>query len=1129
MKIMKKILLIHWYFFTYELIELEKINFLTGKNASGKSTVIDALQLLFLADTSGNFFNKAANGKGDRTLAGYLKGEYGEDDESGYKSVRGGKQFSSYICVEFYDDIKKTSMTAGCCFDYFSENDYQHTFFLFDDALPKNQFLQNGEPMSRKTLKRFLKEGYGKKKSFYSETNKEFKEQFYARLGGLPMRFGALLRKAVPFNPITDIQKFITEFVCEEHENVDISPMQQSIRSYKNLEKESQKLEAKILYLQDINKNFDEYRKYEDSKIVYSYLIDRANFEINKSSLDKALNTIKKLTNELSGLDSYEKKCFKEKNILNDEYTTKVADLKNDSVTQTKERLDRERAEKEAEVKKIIKEFEHYKNVIDNAVVEWKRKSEEYIQLNSDINTTIFDAILSEKISLFSKEVVILKEMCSSFLEEKNFEKSTREELTNLLHNADAIGDNLILYKENTTEELGKTRIRQRELEKEYELLQKGRIKFPEKVVQMQDLLHNTIKTEHHIDSPVKILAEEIEIKDDRWRNVIEGYLNTQKHYLLVEPQYYKECLIIYNKIKKENNIFGIGLININELKKKNYTHDENSLAEEIQTDNQDARLYVDYVLGRVMKCQDVSQLEKFHISITDTGMLYKGYVARKMDPDLWKSPTIGKKAVEQKLVLVGDEIKICSNVVNTLLEIKTLLLKMDNLTKYSMSEIEQTLLSIDKTKGVKAIQSAIKEIENEIDGLDLSHIFELKKSIDELKVKISEKEKEVNEISQKIGRKMNEKDSQEKLIPNIEKEIDSAEKRLKNSFDSQWVEKIGNLRYMKEHDISKKTNEEISQNFKSPLGAAQKNAEDCWTKTRDSRRNFVGEYKLGFDIEDRHLNEKYENLYLELSEIKLPEYKEKIEDARNKTFEQFQEDFLSRLQSNIQDTQLQIKNLNEALKSNPFGGDTYQFKIVPKDDYKNYYDMITSDMLLRGYNILSEQFNEKYKYEIQELFSLLTTEERGTQEDYDRKVEELTNYRTYLNFDLEVKDGNGDIQKLSRTIGKKSGGETQTPFYIAVLASFAQIYRIGRGKNDNTARIIIFDEAFSKMDGDRIIQSIELLRKFDFQVILSAPPEKIGDLATLVDKNLCVIRDNHSSFIKPFTPQQIGDVYEAE
>jgi predicted ATPase len=99
MKWMTRLLMIHWHYFVHETVEFAKINFLTGKNASGKSTIIDALRLILLGDTSGSFFNKAASGKGNRTLAGYLRGELGDDEESGFKYLRDGR-FTSYLALE---------------------------------------------------------------------------------------------------------------------------------------------------------------------------------------------------------------------------------------------------------------------------------------------------------------------------------------------------------------------------------------------------------------------------------------------------------------------------------------------------------------------------------------------------------------------------------------------------------------------------------------------------------------------------------------------------------------------------------------------------------------------------------------------------------------------------------------------------------------------------------------------------------------------------------------------------------------------------------------------------------------------------------------------------------------------
>ena len=70
MKKLKKILLINWLYFSKEVIEVGDVNFLTGKNGAGKSTVIDALQIVLLGETNARNFNLAANERSQRTLDG---------------------------------------------------------------------------------------------------------------------------------------------------------------------------------------------------------------------------------------------------------------------------------------------------------------------------------------------------------------------------------------------------------------------------------------------------------------------------------------------------------------------------------------------------------------------------------------------------------------------------------------------------------------------------------------------------------------------------------------------------------------------------------------------------------------------------------------------------------------------------------------------------------------------------------------------------------------------------------------------------------------------------------------------------------------------------------------------------
>lgn len=86
---------------------------------------------------------------------------------------------------------------------------------------------------------------------------------------------------------------------------------------------------------------------------------------------------------------------------------------------------------------------------------------------------------------------------------------------------------------------------------------------------------------------------------------------------------------------------------------------------------------------------------------------------------------------------------------------------------------------------------------------------------------------------------------------------------------------------------------------------------------------------------------------------------------------------------------------------------------------------------------LFSAQFQEKYGPLIDKLFSQITMADdtqlnARKQSELQENIERYTDFRTYLKFDLETTDQNGSKQLLSQTLNTKSGGETQTPFYIA-------------------------------------------------------------------------------------------------
>ena len=171
-------------------------------------------------------------------------------------------------------------------------------------------------------------------------------------------------------------------------------------------------------------------------------------------------------------------------------------------------------------------------------------------------------------------------------------------------------------------------------------------------------------------------------------------------------------------------------------------------------------------------------------------------------------------------------------------------------------------------------------------------------------------------------------------------------------------------------------------------------------------------------------------------------------------------------------------------------------------------YEMITSEVNMGGFTLFASEFEERYHSEMEDLFSKLTeSDEHG-----DKILSEYTDYREYMDYDIEIVSKDGKSQFFSKIYGEKSGGETQTPYYVAIAASFAQMYSVGE-----TIRIIMLDEAFDKMDDDRIASMMQFFRSQNFQIILATPPAKIETIGEYVDTILVTYRNGYSSIVEEY------------
>lgn len=1115
MKKLKRMLLINWYYFEKEIIEFETLTFLTGKNATGKSTIIDALQLVMLGDTSGNYFNKSANDKARRTLAGYLRGELSDDGASGFTYLR-DDAFTSYIVLEFYDEERKRSITAGCCFDVHSESDIPHVFFDYYGTIPDTAYTIDDVPMEIALLRRWLHTEHPESSTTITDTGKAFREDLYAKLGGLQAKFADLFRKAVPFNPIADIQKFITEFVFGNEEAVDIHSMQETIESYTKLEEEADRLEARKELLQKIEATYADYQKYTEQAQLHRYIADSAACDIAKQALadkEKRLVELERLQEQQASEARRIKRLCDDANAA---YWQAEAEKNNSGLKKMIETLEKTCADLKQQIDQWKADYEHRNHGFTVLTASWC----ETLRLCMALPQEIPDGFSERsKINLetFRQEcdaTETVKELARQELKEADLtaikDSSARIQ---------AVRDGARVLQLDVEQDLRANAGVVQKLNAEKAELQSGRQQYPAEVTQLQQVITQRLQIRSRETVAVRIVADLWDVRDPAWRNAIEGYLNTQRYNLLVSAAQYQTAVRIYDEIKERMHIHGVAIVDIAAVRRMTPVCTPGSLAEEIVTGDEEARLYANYLLGRVMKCTDIAQHNRQEISITQEGMLYQGKAIRRLNPKIWAHPLLGQGARKLRLAQVEDELRTCQQITAALAVWQSGLHRVTDLQQPTLgtTELEEWQLARDGLANIPAAQQKMAETKSALDEIDRAPLEVMEEKVKALKRRAEELNKQYDDATNAAVQSKSECEIYEKRdIPAAKQRLAELQQTIAQNYDATWQEQVAAPRYQSEL-ASHNSLPEVQNNFTRSAQASQTLAERSRSNLRDARSEYNRLYQTGYDV-DKADNDDYAQTLQEIRENRLPAYQGKIRDAKEKAIEQFRDEFIGVLYNNIRNAERAIDNLNRALQV-PFSEDRYAFKVSPAPEYQRYYEMLTDPLYMDDYNLFSDTFRTKYAQEIDELFRVLTDTRTA---DVDKRVALYTNYRTYLNFDLTVTSPDGTVQRLSRTMIKKSGGETQTPFYIAVLASFAQIYRMNSDKHASTIRLIVFDEAFSKMDGDRIAQSIRILKQFNFQVLLSAPEDKIGDIAPLVDRNLCVLRKGHKVIVRPFDPRKV-------
>lgn len=1075
MKKLVKVRLINWHYLSNETVEIKGNTLLTGPNASGKSTIMDAITFVLTAgDTA---FNLAANEKGKRDLKGYVKCKLGMDDR---EYLRNG-DVSGHVALEFYDEKTESSFTVGAVIDAYGDlTPVKTIFYRSFDKISDDMFFDESKKIYGTVEFRKHNNLFE-----YFLTKKEAKKGFRNAFGSINEDFYRLIPKALAFKPIADVKDFIYQNILEEKE-IDVTAIKDSIRSYKELENTLKVIQSKITDLKDIEGTYKEIKEIEDSKDYIEYLmhlfdVEELRREINqaKSRIEKEETMKASKEQELADLDG-ELVALKERSrelydILSNNDQFKAEEHINNEILKAQANI----TSLEANQNNFLKRSASFKDIL----AEIRKISDEKLYKDAaNINLTAINP------SSVEEAKTRLIDFQSRLQQLKNKEN---QELGSL--NVD---------KRRHVEEI-------QEISRQLRTLNDNRMNFPQALIQLQAEIAEGLRRIYNYEINVHILAELCEIKDPEWVDAIEVFLGNRRFNLIVEPRYYDQAASIYARIKNRfQGLWGIGLVNtkrIGQFKR----FDNNSLASIIECENEDARCFINYSCGNVIMCDDVKDMENYSTSITKDLLIYRGFTLSSLNPNIQK-PFMGKNAANQAKEIWN---KKAAEAKEAFVEIDERISNLEReLGLIERIDVRPLLDDLDKALALQKEKGTLKDL-NAM-ALRQKNITpsELQSDYDNIQDEIASIDKKKMDFSMEIGgfsmriQSLND----EVLMKNAQ--LDNLSKALKDlAHGSVVIEQQAKDEYdriLRESNFNTAL-ADYQERYKAFDGSYKTLVESLQNK----QFNYVNKYNSNLAAGLSEV-EKFLKELNKLEKSELISYEQKVRSAREAAEVVFKEDFIAKLRNNIQTAEQEIGKINETLSNITFGNDRYEFIFPRSSEYAQFYEMVTSELVDLNQGLFTYDFQTKYDEQIRELFESLSVDELNS----NGAINKFTDYRTYMDYDIRITNRNGETMTYSKVFKEKSGGETQVPFYVAIIASFVRVYTKNSFGGGDPIGLVMFDEVFDKMDGNRMRAMMNFINSMPLQIIIACPPQRMDILREYAQTTLIMVRQGTKAHVLPFT-----------
>ncbi|WP_168226694.1 SbcC/MukB-like Walker B domain-containing protein [Rhodoferax sediminis] len=1096
MKRLESVKLVQFLLYEQQEFRLEEITGLFGRNGSGKSSALDAVQIAMMgANKNLMHFNAQADAKShqSRTLRSYCLGQYGDSIEQCARP-----QATTYITLVWRDTETNEPVSMGVCIEASLGNETEKVlgrYVIRGIELTMSEHLQTMDgvtmPLPWSSFRHRLLEQSkvtGEEPLFDDGASYVKQVLFMLRGKAGPASYDAFARAfrfALRMSFSKSVDQIVRQDVLEDRPT-NIARFKQLVETFKRINLLVEGVELKIKQGLEVSKNFDAALVEARKSVTWTGLQASAAYEMSNAAHEK-------LTGEKFEQEEVVGECTQASTTADEALATWT--LEEDQLTGL-QRAHADHAENAGAQQDLAQ-----------AQLKTTRREEELKRELRNFRQLLQNASSNELMAQWQPALALAAQQLGEFSWEQNrvdqdglgqivrgLGDTLQSAATHLGKEYDIVKENIRLAKERlSTIGLGMERANT------------NRAQVSESTAR---LMHEFADHGLH-PTPV---CDLVKVTDPKWQPAIEAYLaKNVEAILLRDSEEEQKAFGIYQALQGKRTIYGVKIVRSDRARPGQGQPAADTVASLIQGSNQVAVAYLRGKLGNLKRANTAQEALRGERTLTLDGML------------------VGPGDFERLRLIPEADLQIGAGAKGQVdglrAESRDLNRKVADLQgrQGDIHRIRQAVQSLSSPETLRLLLGFAAQLDEALTEREFTHQRisgstsaeyqtlcaklqalqkrrpQLEKDARDARDAVVRAQTVLDRLTKECTAKLQELEGKRSVHEACRGHVDYDPGYASDRWDSLLEQFGDNYQAMADHceSQSKRCNASMVRH----LGPAQTLLGTFLTDHREAVSDEV-------TSDWRKAKAWMEQQVTRLQNTELPEYKGQAQEAYLASQNTFRQDVALALHANLKYQTTTFKRLNDALKASPAftNGERYQFQVKVRPDLMPLKKFIEN---IADFGADGGLFGEPG--EIPAQFAELLREKTTTGNAAVKSP--LDDYREFFEFDIEIETDDPvtgvtkTIGHLSKRIGPGSGGEHRAPLYVIAGAALSSAYRMDENNQDGL-RLILLDEAFDKMDTPNIVATMRYLEKLGLQVLLASPGENLPTLTAFLHRYFEIMKD---------------------